>query len=251
MAGGEAQQLEVATGRASKTLDDLTTQTDDALATESMLDAADNIAQQGLGEIATAKSLVDDLTKQIDDAGGDVVAVLKDNPVFEDLIGKIDGVDFNSLKNASAEDIIKVLEDSYGSMTSQKNAKYAAVKGGEVNSDDLFDILSEINPGQLDAGASSLNASNPLANLLKVLRQLEDDVITDGVNVSAKERLDDLIQTEGLDFGQLYKMRGDLAVLKNDFFLSKNPEQIAAARIFDKFVKFIDEDALDLSLIHI
>ena len=245
LAGGEAQQLEVATGRASKTLDDLTTQTDDALATESMLDAADNIAQQGLGEIATAKSLVDDLTKQIDDAGGDVVAVLKNNPVFEDLIGKIDGVDFNSLKNASAEDIIKVLEDSYGSMTSQKNAKYAAVKGGEVNSDDLFDILSEINPGQLDAGASSLNASNPLANLLKVLRQLEDDVITDGVNVSAKERLDDLIQTEGLDFGQLYKMRGDLAVLKNDFFLSKNPEQIAAARIFDKFVKFIDEDALD------
>ena len=245
LAGGEAQQLEVATARASKTLDDLTSQTDDALATESMLDAADNIAQQGLNEIATAKSLVDDLTKKIDDANGDVIAVLKSNPVFEDLIGKIDGVDFNSLKNSSAEDIIKVLEDSYGSMTSQKNAKYAAVQGGEIDSDALFDILSEINPGQLDAGASSLNASNPLANLLKVLRQLEDDVITDGVNISAKERLEDLIQTEGLDFGQLYKMRGDLAVLKNDFFLSKNPEQIGAARIFDKFVKFIDEDALD------
>lgn len=245
LASGESTNLEVVTGRASTKLDELTSQTDEVLAEEQMLDSADAIAQQGLGEIATAKSLVDDLTQQIADANGDVLKVLESNPVFEDLVGKVDGIDFNSLKNASAEDIIKVLEDSYGKMTNEKNLKYSAVKGGEIDNDALFSILSEINPGQLDAGASSLNASNPLANLLKVVKEIDGDDIVEGINVSAKERLDNLIASEGLDFGKLYQMRGDLAVLKNDFFLSKNPEQIAAARIFNNFVKFIDEDALD------
>ena len=85
LSGGEASQLEVTTARPSNTLDDLTSQTDEILSEEKMLDSADAIAQQGLGEIATAKSLVDDLTQQIADANGDVLKVLESNPVLDTL----------------------------------------------------------------------------------------------------------------------------------------------------------------------
>ena len=242
---GEAGNLEVVTGRPASVLEDITSQTDEVLANEKMLDSADTIVSQGQFEIKTKKDLVEELQVRIDEANGDVLKVLGDNPVFKDLIGKIDGIDFNSLKNLSSERLIKVLEDSYGSMTNKKNTLYSAVKGGEIDNDSLFDILSEINPGQLDAGANSLNANSPLASLMRAVKQIKGDEFVDGINVTAKERLDNLVATENLDFGKLYNMRGDLAVLKNDFFLSKNPEQIAAARIFNKFVKFIDEDALD------
>ena len=141
LSSGEGSQLEVVTGRPANELDNVTSQTDEVLAQEQMLDSADAIVSQGQFEIKTKRQLVDDLQVRIDEANGDVLKVLGENPVFKDLIGKIDGIDFNSLKNLSSERLIKVLEDSYGSMTNKKNTLYSAVRGGEIDNESLFDIL--------------------------------------------------------------------------------------------------------------
>jgi hypothetical protein len=214
----------------------------------------ESIQDAGTLEIQTVRNNVDDLTKRLEVAKGDIELLIKNDPELGPklkALSELEEFNFSQLPRQSAEELETYIRTSFDEMTAKKDELYKAVSGGEVDSQGLIDVLQELSGQKLDIGLVGLNRASPIAELLNLSTKkmvkpkgwkTGDDLVEE-TDDEIFARVSDFL--EDVDYGDLYSFRGDLARIKNDLFKSTDAVQIATARDLNNIIKYIDEDALD------
>lgn len=252
LTGGQLSDVRAGPTREIEEITDLVE--DAAGGSTSVKSGFEAIQDAGTLEIQTVRNNVDDLTKRLEVAKGDIELLIKNDPELGPklkALSELEEFNFSQLPRQSAEELETYIRTSFDEMTAKKDDLYKAVSGGEVDPEGIIDVLTQLSGQKLDIGLVGLNRASPVSELLNLTKKkmvkpegwkTGDDLVEESDEV-VFERVSDFL--EGISYGELYSFRGDLARIKNDLFKSTDAVQIATARDFNDIIKYIDEDALD------
>ena len=236
-----------------RVLEDVTAKVEDAAGgSQAVREGVEAIQDAGTLEITTARNNVEDLSRRLQIAEGQVELLIKNDPELGPklkALSELDDFNFGSLPQRSAEELEQYIRKAYDDMTFKKDELYRAVSDGEVDPEGIIEALNNMTADQLALGRSGLGRAEPLAELLDLatkkmvkdgdkLVEETDDVILDRV----KEFLS---RGDGVSYGDLYKFRSKLAKIKNDLYTKGGAVEGGTADALNQFIRYIDEEALD------
>ena len=237
----------------TRILEDVTRQVEDAAGGSSAVkEGTEAIQDVGTLEITTAKNNVDDLTKRLEIAKGDVELLIKNDPELGPklkALSELDDFNFEQLPRGSAEELETYIRKSYDDMTFKKDELYRAVSDGEVDAEGIIQALNNMTADQLALGKSGLGRAEPLANLLdlatKKMVKVGDDLVEETDDVILDRVKEFLSRGDGVSYGDLYQFRSKLAKIKNDLYSKGGAVEGGTADALNQFIRYIDEEALD------
>ena len=202
------------------------------------------LQQKAIDTATTEKILADNLERQLEVIELQISDLLKNSPtIFQQIsnLEKSSGVLINEARELTENQIISRFAKAHEIMDAEKNAKFAAVKDGEVDTDTLFDILNELKPGQLSTVNDILPSNATVDLLLRKATPEPGDTVAQAkakFNTWATSQ-----QNPKLDFGYLYtELLPDLTKTINRLY---GKQEGGAADILLKLKEYIKKDALD------
>lgn len=203
-------------------------------------------------EVAAAQAEYDEAVPRLfDDIANDV-------EFGEDItrLSTVTGTRIPDIQTARLDEIQSTLRNSYEAMTVEKNALYAEVKGGAVDTEALVDKVLSLRPGQLEAAYNSFPGGNTqIDTFFSAFRRARaeaaemaanGEIPEDLIDAEARRLAAEAIDGMGLDFGVLYsEIRPVVSYVASSLFDSQNPADKAAGRVMRDFVSYIDNDALE------
>ena len=180
-------------------------------------------------------------------AGGLVQAISDDLGLIARL-EDASGTQIADPKTAARVDIQDGLENSYTIMVGEKNARYAAVKGGEVDAKAVYNLFSRMPVEEVSKASVAFSRGN---NILREIQPRMIEVDEGGEDLVRRmeteeeviDRLEEWLETNKADFGFFYtKLRPEFAQLASAAFESNNP---LLGGYYRDVLNFIDNDMLD------
>ena len=151
-----------------------------AAQTETMLRSADEFAEQGRDAVRAAQTTAEDAARNYDDAVRNFTDRIGDDiELTEEIraLSRARGTEVTVPRDASRDEIMGQLRQSYETMVNEKNARYGALTGGEIDTGSLFDALSNVRLDELSRQATTLRRTSPLSEIADLFqpRRVPDD----------------------------------------------------------------------------
>lgn len=221
--------------------------------------------QQGVDEVEIAKALDNALQIQLRDLETTIEDVVRTDPSLFQQVSDLEmktGIDMGRGASTAMNTMIERLTKASELMDAEKNAKFAAVVGGEIDTDRLVDILLNLKVGQLDAARKTLPANDQVDVLLSQLTprtavdpQTGQAIVDPATGQTRLETIDEVkdrfrdwaedVDGQSIDFAFLFKdLRPGLTYTINKLEASGEPAATGAARTLIKLKRYIDEDAI-------
>lgn len=212
-------------------------------ATEGFVDIAQGQVDEAL-EVSAAQA-----KKNFDDQAGKIVQAISDDLGLVKRVNDASGTDIVITKTMARDDITDGLETAYTTMLLEKNGRYAAIKGGDVSAQDVYDMFSQMTIDEITQAGRTFSRDVGV-----FLRQIQPQMVPDvddlGEEIMRREtpeeivdRLDGWLSSNNADFGFFYNnVRPEFAKLKGAAFDAKDP---LAAEYYNRILRFIDDDMVD------
>ena len=226
--------------------------------------ATESLQNKALGDIDAADADVFELDVQVKQAEAELELAIKEDPLIGeslDALGNKTGVEFRAENSTGAlRGMADRVIESYRILKGQRNEVYGGVKGGDLDSEALFEFLKGAKPAQLDAARNSLGRTNQLATIFDIIdpsrtksvdvTDAKGKVSTQTAPMSDEELLEEFnaaLEAAGIvDYGTMFsKLRGPMAALKSELFDNADTAAKGAGRELDELIKFIDGKLLD------
>jgi hypothetical protein len=212
-------------------------------------DSAQGFANIAKDEIDDAVGGFANARQEFESAAQEAVSDIQDDTGFIQAITRLENVTGTEIvepKTAAFKDILRALESNYAQMYNTKNSLYAAVQGGDIDGDAVFDLFSRIPAEQISMASVTFKRGNTFLQALQPQRVSEE---IDGKMVTrleepeeTRERFLGWLQENNADFGFFYTgLRPEFARLAADAF--KNKDTMLGS-MYREIVNFIDEDML-------
>ena len=217
----------------------------------------ESMQQQGANEVEIAKALDEALQNQLRDLETTIEDVVRTDPSLFQQVSDLEtqtGISIGRGADRAMDSMIGQLTKASELMDVEKNAKFAAVQGGEIDTDKLADVLLELKVGQLDQARKTLPANDQVDVLLS---QLQPRSVTDiqtnkprlETDAEIKARFKDWaedVDGQPIDFAFLFTdLRPGLTYTINSLSASADPASKGAAKSLVKLKRYIDEDAIN------
>lgn len=224
---------------------------------EAIEGARQGIVESANREAAQFDAVSAELRGRLNDAEGAVVNLLRNDPTFGaqlDQLSRASGIDFFSARNQASDQIVDNVRQAFLRMDGEKNARYSAIKGGEVDPEGMLDVLQQLQPGQLDAAAGAMPANSQFGAMLNAARRQAVEVPGAGGQTSVRpesdeellERFTNWVNENNLDFSKLYRdIRPSVSSTAENLYTAAAPEARAAGQVLRDFANWIDNDAID------
>lgn len=218
--------------------------------TATMAASADALAAQGRQEVLTAAGAAEDATAAYTRGASELVADIANDMELSDEITRLAGAvgtEIDTTKTAARSQIISQVEQAYTTLTRQKNDLYAAIRGGEVDTEGLISILDDLPTEMVTQATQNVRNSSPVRGLLQVVRRQDVEDVTElGETFMRAEtdeerlvRVQQYLDKNGMDFGFFYRnIRPEVSQLAEDMFQTSP----TAGRNLRGIVNFIDGD---------
>ena len=135
---------------------------------QTMFRSADEFAEQGRDTVRTAQATAQDAQQSYNEGvQGFLNRIGDDVELTEEIqaIARARGTEVDVPRNASRDEIMGQLQQSYQTMLGEKNARYAALSGGEIDTGSLYDALSGVKLDELSRQATTLRRTSPLSEI--------------------------------------------------------------------------------------
>ena len=236
-----------------RVLEDVTTKVEEGVGGSQVVrEGTEAIQNVGTSEITLAKNNVEDLSRRLQIAEGQVELLIKNDPELGPklkALSELDDFNFGSLPQRSAQELEQYIRKAYDDMTFKKDELYRAVSDGEVDPEGIIEALNNMTADQLALGRGGLGRAEPLAELLDLATKKmvkEGDVLVEETDDIILDRVKEFLSKgDGVSYGDLYKFRSKLAKIKNDLYTKGGAVEGGTADALNQFIRYIDEEALD------
>ena len=252
-----ASQTVEALAAPASTLEDVTRQTEEVFAPDAVENARLAVDARASDEAIEAMEPAVALQQRLNNLRTDIEGFIEGDVSFISRLEELNketGFDVFGSRTAAQDDIIDQLLASSKSMDDQKNALFNQVKGGSISGDQIFDLVSELEPSKLDAARkSALGGSEQFSDLLanSEPRMLEVENAAGELELvqetaeETRERFVEYVE-DNLDFGKLFtSIRPNLADTIGRLRQGTGEEK-ATAQILIQFKDYIDTAAMDV-----
>ena len=232
--------------------DQLQTQADTLLAEDpnALANAAEGFVDVARGQVDEAlEAEAAAARKTFEDQSGKVVQAISDDLGLVKRVNDASGTDIVIDKTAARSDIQDGLETAYTTMLLEKNGRYAAIKGGSVSPDQIFETFSQMTMDEITKAGRTF--SREVGVFLREVqpRQVPDiddmgeDIMRMETDDEIVDRISTWLETNNADFGFFFNnVRPEFSKLKSAAFNAGDP---LAAEYYNRILKFIDEDMVD------
>ena len=232
--------------------DQLQTQRDTLLAEDpnAVANAAEGFVDVARGQVDEAlEAEAAAARKTFEEQSGKVVQAISDDLGLVKRVNDASGTDIVIDKTAARSDIQDGLETAYTTMLLEKNGRYAAIKGGSVSPDQIFETFSQMTMDEITKAGRTF--SREVGVFLREVqpRQVPDvddmgeDIMRMETDDEIVDRISTWLETNNADFGFFFNnVRPEFAKLKSAAFNAGDP---LAAEYYNRILKFIDEDMVD------
>lgn len=158
--------------------------------TATMAAAADELAGSGRREVLDAQTAAQDATAAYERSAADLVSDVANDLELSDEITRLSratGTEIDTSRTAAREEILAGIEAAYREMRGQKNALYAAIEGGAIDTGSLYDVLSNVRLDELSRQATTLRRTSPLREIAELFqpRRVPDTTPSDSLELAA------------------------------------------------------------------
>jgi hypothetical protein len=218
---------------------------------QSLADAGETLVDSGRREIDAIRQPLVDAEARLSTAVEDIVRATQSDVELTGIMDKLQDITGTEVRigpDANIDTISQSLQNSYETMRSQKNARYAAIEGGEIDPDMIVSAFSNLTPSQITAGMEQVGNKSPIREFLTQVkpRNIPDEATGVGRMETEDEiasRMDIYLADNGATFGTFYnEIRPALSTLANNMFAANNP---GGGGIVRDIVKFIDNDMVE------
>ena len=248
-----APETAVATSRAGRATEDLTSQMEEALGGSEAIEAsARGFQDSGEAVVRQADANVTMAEASLDQLNNRVTSLIQEDPSFIGRITNLEnkvGFDIGAARNDAADSLLGRISEASRVMDEAKDARFAAVTGGAVDYDNMFDALVSLRPEQLDAAVAAMPGDSRFGVLLSQSRRRQ---VPDGEGMraetveEAKERFAEWAQDNDLDFARLFTdIRPALSQSIGRLERAGTPEAQGASSVLQRFKAYIDNDAVE------
>ena len=241
---------------------------DGATETSVLQSSTDAIVEEGQNIVTGANKSLAEAEEQL---AKDAEKIIPTDPNDLEFIGAVSrleeatGLKIGTTKEASLDEIKLGLRNAFEAISNEKNARYLAIKGGDVDPDGIIKVLDDLTPEQLDNAFLGLPSKSPLGVLMnglksvrtsatqRVNQQIADGLIdeADAGTILVQEvssGMEEFLSKNNMTFEKLYtEIRPAVSGLAEDLFNGSGVLDKAGGRVLRQFINYIDKDALDFA----
>ena len=224
--------------------------------TATMGGAADEFATQGRDYVDTLGGAVTKAQADYDKSVQDILDGYSNDLEFGQKVMDLEsktGTEIVTAAGNSLDNIKQNLETSYETMNNEKDVLYAAINGGQLDTDALLGPLDDLlQVESISKSGVAVKTNSPLSKLLGIARRRNDveDVDAAGNQIFRTEtddersiRVADEFSKNGIDFGYFYRtIRPELSQVAGNLYDAGIP---AAGQQVRDLVHFIDGPLVD------
>jgi hypothetical protein len=252
---GDNPQTVAAIGQSNSVLDGQLEKQATALGGKTASDRTAAMGDAAGGLVDSARREVDEIQQplryaenRLAQAESDILRAYETSPELSARLTKLQdltGTEVIQDATGKVDSITQGLRKGYETMRDAKNARYAAISGGDVDAQQVIDIFSNLTNEQISAGVLQMGKQAPLAGLVNAVRPF-DTVEGKFVELEPDEllaRVSGYLKSNNADFGFFYNtLRPEFSALANNLYQSGNP---GGGSIVRGIVNKIDVDMVD------
>jgi hypothetical protein len=219
--------------------------------TAAMGDAAGGLVDSASREVDQIKQPLRYAENRLAQAESDILRAYETSPELSARLTKLQdltGTEVIQDATGKVDNITQGLRKGYETMRDAKNARYADISGGDVDTQQVINMFSDLTDDQISAGMSQMRNSSPLRGLMAEVKPkyIMDEATKKPVLETPDEvfdRVSGFLEGNGADFGFFHNtLRPELSALANNLYQSGNP---GGGSIIRDIVNKIDVDMVD------
>ena len=234
---------------------------DGASETSVLQTSTDAIVDEGQNIVTGANKTLAEAEEQLAKDAEKIIPTDPNDLEFIDAVSRLEeatGLTIGNTKEASLDQIKKGLKNAFEAISNEKNTRYLAIKGGNVDPDGIIEVLDLLTPQQLDNAFLGLPSKSPLGVLMdglnsvrksaaqRVKQQIADGVIDEAdaaaiLDQEVTSGMSELLSKNGMSFEKLYtEIRPAVSGLAEDLYNAGGVLDVAGGRVLRKFIEYID-----------